>query len=88
MSKTMNQKKSKSTRDYSAMFENFDIKNGHLLTPSESALFQIRFERAIFEDQILESVKTARKANVSWRKIGIAMGVSAQAVHRKYSPLI
>jgi hypothetical protein len=33
-------------------------------------------------------VKTARKANVSWRKIGIAMGVSAQAVHRKYSPLI
>ena len=88
MSKTMNQKKSKSTRDYSAMFENFDIKNAHLLTPSESALFQIRFERAIFEDQILESVKTARKANVSWLKIGIAMGVSAQAVHRKYSPLI
>ena len=70
------------------MFENFDIKNAHLLTSSESALFQIRFERAIFEDQILESVKTARKANVSWRKIGIAMGVSAQAVHRKYSPLI
>jgi len=35
------------------MFENFDIKNAHLLTPSESALFQIRFERAIFEDQIL-----------------------------------
>ena len=70
------------------MFENFDIKNAHLLTTSESALFQIRFERAIFEDQILESVKTARKANVSWRKIGIAMGVSAQAVHRKYSPLI
>ena len=70
------------------MFENFDIKNAHLLTPSESARFQIRFERASFEDQILESVKTARKANVSWRKIGIAMGVSAQAVHRKYSPLI
>jgi hypothetical protein len=88
MSKTMNRKRSRATRDYSTMFENFDIKNAHLLTPSESALFQIRFERAIFEDQILESVKAARKANVSWRKIGIAMGVSAQAVHRKYSPLV
>ena len=88
MSKTMNRKRSRATRDYSTMFENFDIKNAHLLTPSESALFQIRFERAIFEDQILESVKAARKANVSWRKIAIAMGVSAQAVHRKYSPLI
>jgi hypothetical protein len=88
MSKTMNRKRSRATRDYSTMFENFDIKNAHLLTPSESALFQIRFERAIFEDQILESVRTARKANVSWRKIGIAMGVSAQAVHHKYSPLI
>jgi hypothetical protein len=58
------------------------------LSAAEAALFDIRMQKAIFERNVLKCVKSARRAGVSWRNIGAALGVSAQAVHRKYSPHI
>ena len=84
MAKVIN-KPTKTYADRSDAFLHFDPAAARKLSPSERALFRIRIERAFFEDQVLTSVKTARKAGVSWAKIGQAMGVSAQAVHRKYS---
>ncbi len=58
------------------------------LSTVEAALVDIRIQKAIFERNVLKCVKNARKAGVSWKSIGAALGVSAQAVHRKYSPHI
>lgn len=58
------------------------------LSTAEAALVDIRIQKAIFERNVLKCVKNARKAGVSWKSIGAALGVSAQAVHRKYSPHI
>ena len=58
------------------------------LSAAEAALVDIRIQKAIFERNVLKCVKNARKAGVSWKSIGAALGVSAQAVHRKYSPHI
>jgi len=55
------------------------------LGAAEAALVDIKIQKAIFERNVLKCVKNARKAGVSWKKIGAALGVSAQAVHRKYS---
>ena len=58
------------------------------LSTAEAALVDIRIQKAIFERNVLKCVKNARKAGVSWKSIGAALGVSAQAVHRKYAPHI
>ncbi len=40
--------------------------------------------RARSERQVAEAVAGARRAGVSWRRIGAELGISAQAVQQRY----
>ncbi len=39
------------------------------------------------DDELLEAVRAARRANRTWSEIGAMLGVSKQAAQRKYGPL-
>ena len=43
--------------------------------------------RARSERQITEAVDAARRAGSSWKRIGVELGMSAQAAQQRYGPL-
>ena len=40
--------------------------------------------RAALESEVIEAVRAARRSNCSWSEIGSMLGVSKQAVQRRY----
>lgn len=51
-------------------------------------LGRLRALKADLDTLILQSVKGARKAGMSWYDIGPAMGVTRQAACEKFNPLM
>lgn len=68
-------------------FENFDPSLAHDLNPAEGKLMRDAIERALCEQSIVKDVADARHAGLSWKKIGAALGISAQAAQHRYGSL-
>ena len=56
-------------------------------TESLRAIAELAERRDEIDDELLEAVRAARRANRSWSEIGAMLGVSKQAAQRKYGPL-
>lgn len=42
----------------------------------------------MYDQLVIETIQKARDANVSWTRIGEALGVSRQAATERYKPLM
>jgi hypothetical protein len=56
-------------------------------TESLRAIAELAERRDAIDDELLEAIRAARRANRSWSEIGAMLGVSKQAAQRKYGPL-
>lgn len=53
-------------------------------TAALQAIADLSLQRDDLDRQLAEAVNSARRANRSWTEIGAMLGVSKQAVQRKY----
>jgi hypothetical protein len=56
-------------------------------TESLRVIAELAERRDEIDEELLEAVRAARRANRSWSEIGAMLGVSKQAAQRKYGPL-
>ena len=54
----------------------------------EYLLERAALTRARSEQQLVDAITTARRAGISWQKIGAALGTSAQAAQQRYSIVV
>ena len=82
----------KSRAERAAALERWaDTVNSEDLTTADTESLRVIAElterRDEIDDELLEAVRAARRANRSWSEIGAMLGVSKQAAQRKYGPL-
>jgi hypothetical protein len=53
-----------------------------------SALKLVARLQALVDEELLAQVGRARKAGVPWAEIGEALGVTAQAVHKRFAWMV
>ena len=53
-----------------------------------SALRVVARLQALVDEELLAQVGRARKAGVAWAEIGEALGVTAQAVHKRFAWMV
>ena len=53
---------------------------------AEHLLCRAAMARAQRERQISKAVEAARRAGISWKRIGSELGISAQAVQQRHGP--
>lgn len=72
--------------DLAARFENYDPDPNDELNPEAvNALRAAVMERSEAERHLVEAVRQARAANLSWSAIGALVGTSGEAVRQRYS---
>ena len=69
-------------------FEGFDPDHAADIPVEEYLLQRAVVARARSEQQLIDTVVTARTAGLSWRKIGALLGTSAQAAQQRYGTVI
>ena len=72
--------------ELAARFENYEPHPGDELDPAAvAALRSAVMERAEAERHLIEAVRQARAAALSWSVIGALVGTSGEAVRQRYS---
>ena len=51
-------------------------------------LIDLRAAQDVLDRDLLEAVELARREGVSWARIGTALGVTPQAVHKRFAPFV
>ncbi len=69
-------------------FEDYDPIPEDEVGVAEHLLRRAALARARSERQISEAVEVARRAGVSWKRIGTELGISAQAAQQRYGSVI
>ena len=69
-------------------FENFDPDHDEEIPVEEFLLQRAVVARARSEQQLVDTVITARGAGLSWQRIGAILGTSAQAAQQRYGTVV
>lgn len=70
--------------DLAKRFEDYEPAPGDEVAVAEHLLRRGALARARSERQIAEAVDAARRAGISWKRIGIELGISPQAAQQRY----
>lgn len=68
-------------------FEDYEPSPGDEVEVAEHLLRRAALARARSERQISEAVGAARRAGISWKRIGAELGITAQAAQQRYGPV-
>jgi hypothetical protein len=68
-------------------FEDYEPSADDEVAVAEHFLRRAALARARSERQISEAVETARRAEISWKRIGTELGITAQAAQQRYGPV-
>jgi hypothetical protein len=72
--------------DLAARFEKYEPDPAHELDAGAVALLRSAVaERSEAERHVIEAVRTARDAGLSWRAIGTLLGTSGEAARQRYA---
>jgi hypothetical protein len=69
-------------------FEDYEPSPDDEVEVAEYVLRRAALARARGERQVTEAVGAARRAGMSWKKIGATLGISAQAAQQRYGAII
>jgi hypothetical protein len=65
-------------------FEDYEPSADDEVAVAEHLLRRAALARARSERQISEAVEVARRSGISWKRIGVELGISAQAAQQRY----
>jgi hypothetical protein len=68
-------------------FEDYEPSPDDEVAVAEHLLRRAALARARTERQVSEAVETARRAGISWKRIGAELGITAQAAQQRYGPV-
>jgi hypothetical protein len=72
--------------DLAERFEDYEPSPDDEVAVAEHLLRRAAVARARSERQITEAVDAARRAGISWKRIGVELGITAQAAQQRYGP--
>lgn len=73
--------------DLAKRFEDYEPSPDDEVAVAEHLLRRAALARARSERQTSEAVELARRAGISWKRIGIELGITAQAAQQRYGPV-
>ncbi len=73
--------------DLAKRFEDYEPSPDDEVEVAEYLLRRAALARARSELHIAEAVGEARRAGMTWKRIGIQLGISAQAAQQRYGPI-
>ncbi len=68
--------------------ETWDDLNERKLSKEEMAITSALLERSIWDRELCRTISIARTSGTTWERIGQLLGISPQAAHKKYAPLM
>ena len=74
--------------DLAKRYEDFDPDHAKEIPVEEYLLQRAVVARARTEQQLVDTVISARGAGLSWQKIGAILGTSAQAAQQRYGTVV